>query len=56
MFRLPNYIEPDFSQPKYVNAPDAVIRPSSKDKSVPDNFHGDQDEDRFLRFDGEFET
>jgi len=54
MFRLPNYIEPDFSQPKYVNAPDAVIRPSSKDKSVPDNFHATSIFPEYFKIDGKW--
>ena len=39
MFTLPKYKEPDFTQQKFIDAPDAVLMPSPRDKSAPDNFH-----------------
>lgn len=38
-FELRKYIEPNFNEEKFVNAPDAVLMPSQRAMSVPDNFH-----------------
>ena len=39
MFTLPKYKTPDFTEQKFIDAPDAVLMPSPRDKSAPDNFH-----------------
>lgn len=39
MFKLPEYIEPDFSQEKFVKAPNAVLAAAPVDKAAPENFH-----------------
>ena len=32
MFKMPNYLEPDFTQDKFVNAPNAVLMAAPIDK------------------------
>lgn len=39
MFKLRQYTAPDFTQPRFVNAPDAVFLPAPADGVAPDNFH-----------------
>lgn len=39
MFKLPKYIEPDFSQEKFVNAPNAKLVAAPVDKAAPAGFH-----------------
>ena len=39
MFHLPQYREPDFTQEKFVNAPDAAWEVVSLDGVAPENFH-----------------
>lgn len=39
MFKIPKYIEPDFTQEKFVNAPDVVLATAPVDKAAPAGFH-----------------
>ena len=39
MFELRRYTAPDFTQPLFVNAPEAVFLPAPADGVAPDNFH-----------------
>ena len=39
MFELRRYNAPDFTQERFVNAPDAVFLPAPADGVAPDNFH-----------------
>ena len=39
MFKLPEYIPPDFSQDKFRRSPDVKIAAAEQDGVVPDNFH-----------------
>ena len=39
MFELPRYKKPDFSDPKYVNAPDAAWEEVASDGVAPENYH-----------------
>lgn len=52
MFKLPNYKEPDFSQDIFVEAPNAILLPSPKDKSAPDNFHTTSIYPEYFKIDG----
>ncbi len=38
-FQLGKYIEPDFSQEIFMNAPEAEMRPAPRDMAAPENFH-----------------
>ena len=38
-FEMPVYHHPDFSQPRFTAAPDAVCAPAEKDGVAPDNYH-----------------
>lgn len=38
-FQLGKYIEPDFSQDKFINAPEAKLAPAPKDMAAPEGFH-----------------
>lgn len=39
MFKLPKYIEPDFTQEKFVKAPNAKLAAAPVDKAAPKHFH-----------------
>ena len=54
MFELPKYKEPNFKEEKFVNAPDAILKPSSRDKSVPDNFHATSIYPEYFKINGEW--
>ena len=38
-FRLKNYTPPDFTQPKFTDAPDAAFAPAPGDAIAPENYH-----------------
>ena len=38
-FTLPFYHEPDFTQPRLANAPDAALAPAPRDGIAPANYH-----------------
>ena len=44
-FELRKYTHPDFTEEKFVNAPDATLVEAPRDGIAPDNFHA-----RRLRF------
>ena len=54
MFKLPEYKHPDFTQEKFANAPNAVLQPSLRDKSVPDNFHATSIYPEYFKVGGEW--
>ncbi|HKM28685.1 MAG TPA: hypothetical protein VJY37_03285 [Anaerovoracaceae bacterium] len=54
MFKLPKYIEPDFTQAKFVNAPDATLVATEYDKSVPDHFHATSIFPEYFKIDGKW--
>ncbi|MBQ1391700.1 MAG: hypothetical protein IIY82_08115 [Firmicutes bacterium] len=54
MFTLPKYREPDFSDPLFTNAPDAVLLPSPRDKAAPDHFHATSIFPEYFKIDGEW--
>ena len=39
MFKLRSYAAPDFSQERFIRAPDAVFLPAPDDGVAPENFH-----------------
>lgn len=52
MFLLPKYITPDFFGEKFVEAPNVLMQPSTRDKSVPDNFHATSIYPEYFKVDG----
>ncbi len=54
MFTLPKYKEPDFTEQKFIDAPDAVLMPSPRDKSAPDNFHATSIYPEYFKIDGQW--
>ena len=38
-FELKKYTAPDFTEEKFVKAPDALMAPAPKDKVAPENYH-----------------
>ena len=38
-FPLPHFTPPDFSLPRFSQAPDAVLVPSPQDKVAPEQYH-----------------
>ena len=53
-FKLPKYIEPDFTQEKFVNAPEATLIASPRDKSAPDNFHATSIFPEYFKINGQW--
>ena len=53
-FKLPKYIEPDFTQEKFVNAPEATLVASPRDKSAPDYFHATSIFPEYFKIDGKW--
>ncbi len=53
-FEMPVYHHPDFSQEKFINAPDAVCIESEMDGVVPDNFHSTSMFPEYFKIDGEW--
>ena len=54
MFKLPEYKYPDFTGKRFVDAPNAVLEPSQRDKSVPDNFHATSIYPEYFKIGGEW--
>ena len=52
MFKLPKYIEPDFTQEKFVNAPNAKLVGAPVDKAAPENFHATSMYPEYFKIDG----
>lgn len=53
-FKLPKYIEPDFTQEKFVNAPETTLIASPRDKSAPDNFHATSIFPEYFKINGQW--
>ena len=54
MFKLPKYIEPDFTQEKFVNAPNAKLVGAPVDKAAPENFHATSIYPEYFKIDGKW--
>lgn len=54
MFKLPNYIEPDFTQEKFVKAPNAVLQAAPVDRAAPKNFHATSIYPEYFKVDGKW--
>lgn len=54
MFKLPGYKKPDFTAKKFIDAPDAILSPAPKDKSVSDNFHATSIYPEYFKIDGKW--
>lgn len=54
MFRLPNYIEPDFKDKKFINGPDAVLEAAPVDKAAPTNFHATSIFPEYFKIEGKW--
>ena len=54
MFKLPKYIEPNFNDKKFVEAPNAKLEPSIADKSAPDNFHATSIYPEYFKINGKW--
>lgn len=52
MFKMPNYLEPDFTQDKFVNAPNAVLMAAPIDKAAPDGFHATSIYPEYFKIEG----
>lgn len=48
-FLLPHFTPPDFSLPRFSQAPDAVLVPSPKDKVAPEQYHATTIFPRYLK-------
>ncbi|MGN0658438.1 MAG: hypothetical protein ACI4LA_02405 [Emergencia sp.] len=54
MFKLPKYIEPDFSQKKFVEAPNAVLQAAPVDKAAPAGFHATSIYPEYFKVEGKW--
>lgn len=54
MFKLPKYIEPDFSEQKFVDAPNVVLKRAEFEKAAPDNFHATSIYPEYFKIDGKW--
>ena len=53
-FRLKNYTEPDFSEERFLKAPEAVFVKAEKDGVAPDNFHALSIFPEYFKVDGKW--
>lgn len=54
MFKIPKYIEPDFTKDIFVNAPDAVLMEAPVDKAAPKNFHATSIYPEYFKINGKW--
>ena len=54
MFSLRQYTHPDFTQPLFVNAPNAVFEPAEADGVAPENFHAMSIYPEYVKCNGEW--
>ena len=54
MFSLRQYSHPDFTQPLFVNAPNAVFEPAEADGVAPENFHAMSIFPEYMKVDGQW--
>ena len=53
-FKLAKYTAPDFSLPKFVNAPDAEMARAPRDKAAPEGFHAMSIFPEYFKVNGEW--
>lgn len=53
-FKLQEYIEPNFADDMFVNAPDVKLAPCPKDMAAPDNFHATSIFPEYFKIDGKW--
>ena len=51
-FKMAKYKEPDFSQEKFVNAPDAMLMTAPHAKAAPKGFHATSIFPEYFKIDG----
>ena len=51
-FSLRKYFPPDFTEPRFVNAPDAVLTPAPKDAVAPEGYHALSIFPEYFKIDG----
>lgn len=54
MFKLPKYVEPDFTESRFVEAPNAVLAPAPVDKAAPKGFHATSIFPEYFKIDGKW--
>ena len=54
MFSLRRYTAPDFTQPRFTDAPDAVFLPAPRDGVAPENFHAMSIYPEYMKVDGQW--
>ena len=53
-FEMPKYHHPDFTEERFINAPDAVYQVSEKDGVAPDNYHSTSMYPEYFKINGEW--
>lgn len=53
-FKIPKYIEPDFTQNKFVNAPNVRLEKAPVDKAAPEGFHATSIFPEYFKIDGKW--
>ena len=54
MFKMPDYLSPDFSREPFVSAPDAQTEPAPLDGVVPDSFYATSIYPEYFKIDGQW--
>ena len=54
MFKLPEYVPPDFSLQKFRESPDVKIAEAEQDGVVPDNFHATSMYPEYFKIEGKW--
>ena len=53
-FKMPEYFHPDFTEERFVNAPDVVVEIAEKDGVAPANYHSTSMYPEYFKINGEW--
>lgn len=53
-FEMPKYYHPDFTEERFVNAPDASIEIAEKDGVAPNNYHSTSMYPEYFKINGQW--
>ena len=51
-FQMPAYLAPDFTQPRFVDAPNVSMAPAPRDGVAPEYFHSTGIDPEYFKIDG----
>ena len=53
-FQMPAYLAPDFTQPRFVDAPNVAMAPAPRDGVAPEHFHSTGIDPEYFKIDGKW--